>query len=166
MNEKNQRTKKRQILAQLPACRLTLSVSLRSGPVTAVKFGGQNVLASSSGDGSTKFWDLETGQETAEAVPEGFTFPKEGCAQKKSVNDLVVAAQGKTLRIFKVLDGNAETAHNAPVAFFQCDSEIKTFDVADLERSNMASNVASNLAVGCADGQVLQLWAAVLQTQV
>ena len=51
-------------------------VSLRSGPVTAVKFASEGIVASSSTDGSTKFWDLGTGQETektAEAVPEGFT---------------------------------------------------------------------------------------------
>ena len=37
-------------------------------------------------DGSTKFWDLQTGQETAEAVPEGFTFPKQGGAQEQRIN--------------------------------------------------------------------------------
>ena len=50
-------------------------LSLRSGPVTAVKFASEGIVASSSRD-STKFWDLGTGQETektAEAVPEGFT---------------------------------------------------------------------------------------------
>ena len=103
----------------VPACPLTRSVSLPSGYVTAVKFGGQNVLASTASDGSTKFWDLETGQETAEAVPEGFTFPKQGGAQTKSVNGHVVAAQGKTLCILKALDGSAETAHKAALAFFQ-----------------------------------------------
>ena len=107
-------------------------------------------------------------------MPEGFTFPKQGgaFAIEQSVDGYVVAAQGKTLCIFTAgnTDGadKAETTpqeEKAPVAFFQCDSEvqaIQAFDVADLERSNLASN----LAVGCADGQVLQLWAAVLQAQV
>ena len=40
------------------------------------------------------------------------------------------------------------------MAFFQCASPIAAFDVA-----------GANVAVGCEDGQVLQLFAAVLQTQ-
>jgi WD40 repeat protein len=139
------------------------------GPVTEVKFASQNVLASRGEDGSTKLWDVGTGQETAEAVPEGFDFSKQGGAEEQKVNGYVVAPKGSTLCIFKAADdsadgatdsadgvGTAETAiktERAPVAFFQCDSPIKTFDVA-----------GANVAVGCADGQVLLLWAAVLQT--
>ena len=135
---------------------------MRSGPVTAVKFAGPNTLASSA-DGSTKFWDLGTGQETAEAVPEGFTFPKQSGAQKQRVGGYVVAAMGQTLVIHKAPEDKAETAADGsddkagtetPVAFFQCASEIAAFDVA-----------GANVAVACADGQVLQLFAAVLQTQ-
>ena len=141
-----------------PAC--LLLVSLRSGPVTAVKFAGPNTLASSA-DGSTKFWDLGTGQETAEAVPEGFTLPKEGGAKEQKINSYVVAAKGQTLVIHKAPEDKAETAADGsdgkagtetPVAFFQCASEIAAFDVA-----------GANVAVACADGEVLQLFAAVLQ---
>ena len=133
---------------------------MRSGPVTAVKFAGPNTLASSA-DGSTKFWDLGTGQETAEAVPEGFTLPKEGGAKEQKINSYVVAAKGQTLVIHKAPEDKAETAADGsdgkagtetPVAFFQCAAEIKGFDVA-----------GAKVAVGCADGQVLQLFAAVLQ---
>ena len=138
-------------------------VSLRSGPVTAVEFASEGIVASSSTDGSTKFWDLGTGQETektAEAVPEGFTFPKEGGARERRINSYVVAAKGQTLVIHKAPEDKAETAADGkagtetPVAFFQCASQIAAFDVA-----------GANVAVGCADGQVLQLFAAVLQTQ-
>ena len=108
-------------------------------------------MASSSEDGSTKVWNLETGQETAAAVPEGL-FSKERGAQEQTVNGHVVSAKGRTLCILEAADGKAETA---PVAFFQCASEIKAFDVA-----------GANVAVGCEDGQVLQLFAAVLQTPV
>jgi hypothetical protein len=136
---------------------------LRSGPVTSVKFAGPNTLASSA-DGSTKFWDLGTGQETAEAVPEGFTFPKQSGAQKQRVGGYVVAAMGQTLVIHKAPEDKApedkvETAADGkagtetPVAFFQCASNIAAFDVA-----------GANVAVGCAGGQVLQLRAAVLLT--
>ena len=138
-------------------------VSLLSGPVTAVRFASEGIVASSSKDGSTKFWDLVTGQETektAEAVPEGFTFPKEGGARERRINSYVVAAKGQTLVIHKAPEDKAETAADGkagtetPVAFFQCASRIAAFDVA-----------GANVAVGCADGQVLQLFAAVLQTQ-
>ena len=133
---------------------------MRSGRVTAVKFAGPNTVASSSEDGSTKLWDLETGQEKAEAVPEGFTLPKEGGAKEQKINSYVVAAKGQTLVIHKAPEDKAETAADgsdgkaepAPVAFFQCAAEIKGFDVA-----------GAKVAVGCADGQVLQLFAAVLQ---
>ena len=146
-------------------------VSLRSGPVTAVTFASEGIVASSSTDGSTKFWDLGTGQETektAEAVPEGFTFPKAGGAKEHRINSYVVAAKGKTLCIFKAADeaetaeapkveaAEAEAEETAAVAFFQCASEIQAFDVSELERSH--------IAVCCADGQVLQLRAAVLLT--
>merc|ERR1712216_740098 len=117
------------------------------GPVTAVKFAGPNTLASSA-DGSTKFWDLGTGQETAEAVPEGFTLPKEGGAKEQKINSYVVAAKGQTLVIHKAPEDKAETAADGsdgkagtetPVAFFQCAAEIKGFDVA-----------GAKVAVGCA----------------
>ena len=144
---------------------------MRSCQVTAVKFASEGIVASSSTDGSTKFWDLGTGQETektAEAVPEGFTFPKEGGTEEKRINSYVVAAKGKTLCIFKAADeaetaeapkveaAEAEAEETAAVAFFQCASEIQAFDVSELERSH--------IAVGCADGQVLHLQAAGLLT--
>ena len=120
---------------------------------------------SSSADGSTKFWDLGTGQETAEAVPAGFTFPKQSGAQKQRVGGYVVAAKGQTLVIHKAPEDKApenkaetaadgKTGTETPVALFQCASPIAAFDVA-----------GANVTVGCADGQVLQLFAAVLQTQ-
>ena len=130
-----------------------------SGPVTAVKFVSQDIVASSSEDGSTKLWDLQSGQETVEAVPEGFTFPKQVGAQEKRINSYIVAAKGQTLCIFKTADKEetsetAETAETALVAFFQCASDIQAFDVSELERSH--------IAVGCTDGQVLQLREVVL----
>ena len=130
-------------------------------------FASQNVVASSSGDGSTKLWGVGTGQETSEAVPEGFTLSKKDGAKEHTVNGYLVAAKGKTLCIFKA-DGSehgsaagsadgAGKAKMAPVAFFQCSTDILAFDVSNFE--------GANIAVGCADGQVLLLWAAVLQTR-
>jgi WD40 repeat protein len=174
--------KKWKILARcqrLPAP-LTRSLSLRSGTVTEVKFASQHIIASNSADGRTKVWDLRTGQETAEAVPQGL-FSKGCSAQEQRVNGYVVAAKGNTLCIFRTTgvsvgsedaatgrahsadgEGRGKTEETAPVAFFQCDSEIIALDVSGLQRSSMAS---SNIVVGCVDGQVLQLWAAVLKTR-
>ena len=133
------------------------------------------MIASCSADGSTKVWDLRTGQETAEAVPQGLfqaLFSKERGALEQRANGYVVAARGSTLCIFRTTDGSAGSEHaamgsargaigagkpeTAAVAFFQCASEIVAFDVSELERSH--------IAVGCADGQVLQLRAVVLLT--
>ena len=136
----------------------------QSGIVTAVKFASQDMVASSSTDGSTKLWNLKTGEETAEAVPEGFTFPPQGRgAQQQRINSYVVAAKGQTVVIHKApqdkaetaADGKAGTETETSVAFFQCDDQINAFDVA-----------GANVAVGCACGQVLQLFAAVLHTRV
>ena len=72
-----------------------------------------------------------------------------------------VGHPGCCLVIHKAPEDKAETAADGsdgkagtetPVAFFQCASEIAAFDVA-----------GANVAVACADGQVLQLFAAVLQ---
>ena len=88
-------------------------------------------------------------------------MPKEGGAKEQKINSYVVAAKGRTLVIHKAPEDKAETAADGsddkagtetPVAFFQCASEIAAFDVA-----------GANVAVACADGQVLQLFAAVLQ---
>ena len=146
----------------LPTDTLCLLVSLRSGPVTAVKFASEDILASSCSAGSAKIWNLKTGEETPQAVPEGFTFPPQGRgAQQQRINSYVVSANGQTFLIHKALQDKAETAADGkagtetetPVAFFQCDHQINAFDVA-----------GANVAVGCADGQVLQLQAAVLLT--
>ena len=48
--------------------------------------------ASSSTDGSTKFWGLQSGQETAEEMPQGFKFTHQGGKQK--VNSYFVEAKG------------------------------------------------------------------------
>ena len=90
--------------------------------------------------------------------------------KKQRINSYVVAAKGQTLCISKAADDKAETAadgkaataetapevETATVAFFQCASEIRAFDVSELERSH--------ITVDCTDGQVLQLQAAVLLT--
>ena len=90
-------------------------------------------------------------------MPKGFTFPKQSGAQKQRVGGYVVAAKGQTFVIHKApevetaADGKAGT--ETPVAFFECASQIEAFDVA-----------GANVAVGCTDGQVLQLRAVLLLT--
>ena len=105
-------------------------------------------------------------------MPQGLfqaLFSKERGALEHWANGYVVAARGSTLCIFRTTDGSAGSEDaatgsargangagkpkTAAVAFFQCSSDIRAFDVE-----------GAKIAVGCADGQVLQLsWAAVLQ---
>ena len=76
--------------------------------------------------------------------------------KEQKVNGHVVTAKGNTLCIFKAADGSehgtaggadgAGKAETAPVAFFECPADIKVFEVA-----------CANIAVGCADGQMLHL---------
>ena len=65
----------------------------------------------------------------------GFTLSMKGGAKEHAVNGYLVAAQGKTLCIFKA----------------------GACDVSNLE--------GANIAVGCAHVQVLLLWATLLQTR-
>ena len=117
----------------------------------------ENLIAAGCRNSTIKVFDAQSG-DCLSTVPEGFTFPKEGGARERRINSYVVAAKGQTLVIHKAPEDKAETAADGkagtetPVAFFQCASNIAAFDVA-----------GANVAVGCADGQVLQLFAAVLQ---
>ena len=133
---------------QAAACR---TLRGHRGAVTQVKFASQNVLVSRSEDGSTKMWDVETGLETAEAVPRGFAFSEQGGAEEQKFNGYAIAISDDGV-LFIRSDKKAPDRGPA-MAFFQCDDQIKVFDVA-----------GANMAVGLANGQVLQLWAAVLQT--
>ena len=140
-----------------------------------MKFASRSVVASSQplASDSMRLWDLGTGRETSVAVPQGFTLNMArlcGYAPlEHTVNGYLVAAKGDVLCVFKA-DGSehgmagspadnadgAGAAEPAPVGFFQGSSAISAIDVSNLE--------GTNIAVGCADGQVLQLWTAVLQT--
>jgi len=153
----------------------------------------KNFLASCSHDKSIKLWEPATGISPGECLWTTSTLSGESDnaigpegkhtwrVKDQKVNGYVVSVTGKTLYIFNddAEDGGAGAAASsanedgaagsadgagkvktAPVAFFQCSAEIQAFDV------NKTFDVAcANIVVGCADGQVLQLWAAVLQTR-
>ena len=130
-----------------PAC--LLLVSLRSGRVTAVRFVGPNTVASSSEDGSTKLWDLETGQEKAEAVPEGFKFPKQGGAQKQRIGDYVVAAKGRTLVILEAPHDKAETAADGKA---ETAPKVETIKTAEAEQLTYVGRGGGGGCIDCQQG--------------
>ncbi len=112
-------------------------------------------LVSGGGDG-TRYWDVQSGE--AKSVLEGnnFAFSKASSGEQK-VGKFLITAEGDILRIFKSDDGVKDKADKdmAPVAFFRAPSPIETFDTS-----------GAHIAVGCQNGEVLQLRAAVLLTGV
>jgi hypothetical protein len=85
-----------------------------------------------------------------------FTFSKESCREQK-VGKFLITAEGDILRIFRSEGGVTDKADKemAPVAFFRAPAPIQTVDTS-----------GAHIAVGCTNGEVLQLRAAVLLTGV
>ena len=112
-------------------------------------------LFSGSDDGTTRCWDVHSGKakedEDAARVLAGgkFAFAK-GSSREQKVGEFLVTAEDDMLRIFKSAVKDKDTA---PVAFFRAPGTISTIDTS-----------GANIAVGCQNGEVLQLRAAVLLT--
>ena len=115
-----------------------------SGRVTRVAFAGQDLVASSSDDGSIRFWDRATGMEKEGAVP-GSVLEWSNCREQQ-VGRFRVAAEGDLLTIC-LLQG----AVRAP--FFRAPSRIGALVC-----------TGADIALGCDSGAVLQLQAEVLLT--
>ncbi len=129
-----------------------------SGPVTQVEFAHDGATLVSGGGGTTRYWDVQSGAagEEAKRVLEGnvFAFSK-GSSREHKVGNFLITAKGDILRIFKSEGGVKGKADKdtAPVAFFRAPAPISTVDTS-----------AEHIAVGCENGEVLQLRAAVLLT--
>ena len=115
-------------------------------------------LVSGGGDG-TRYWDVQSGE--AKSVVEGskFAFSK-GSSREQKVGKFLITAEGDILRIFAIFksdDGVTDKADKdtVPVAFFRAPAPIQTVDTS-----------GAHIAVGCQNGEVLQLRAAVLLTGV
>ena len=113
----------------------------------------------SGGSDGTRYWDVRSGE--AKSVVEGskFAFSK-GSSGEQKVGKFLITAEGDILRIFAIFksdDGVTDKADKdtVPVAFFRAPAPIQTVDTS-----------GAHIAVGCQNGEVLQLRAAVLLTGV
>ena len=125
------------------------------GPVTQVEFSDAGTVVSASHDGTTRFWDVATGEQKEEMPGEQFTFSK-GPSDKQTVGKYVVTKQGDLLLVHLTDAAIASANENAeqnkkPVAFFLAPAPIQTLQCA-----------VDRIAVGCQNGEVLHLRAAFL----
>ena len=132
--------------------------------MTQVEFPHDGATLVSGGGGTTRFWDVQSGQaKEGEAGEEGkgvlqgsvFKFSK-GSSCEQKVGKFLITAEGDVLRIFERKAGVQDEADKdtAPVvAFFRAPAPISTVDTS-----------GEHIAVGCENGEVLQLRAAVLLT--
>ena len=123
-----------------------------------VEFAHDGTTIVSGGEDGTRYWDVQSGEagEEAKRVLEGssFTFSK-GSSREQKVGKFLITAEGDILRIFKSEGGVTDKADKdrAPVAFFRAPAPICTVDTS-----------GAHIAVGCQNGEVLRLRAAVLLT--
>jgi hypothetical protein len=131
--------------------------------VTQVEFAHDGATIVSGGGGTTRYWDVQSGEakegeagDEAKRVLEGsiFRFSKRSSREQK-VGKFLITAEGDILRIFKSEGGVKDKADEdtAPVAFFRAPAPISTIDTS-----------GEHIAVGCQNGEVLQLRTAVLLT--
>ncbi len=132
--------------------------------MTQVEFAHDGATLVSGGGGTTRYWDVQSGEakegeagEEAKRLLEGsiFAFSK-GSSREQKVGKFLITAEGDILRIFKSEGGVADKADKkdtAPVAFFLAPAPISTVDTS-----------GEHIAVGCQNGKVLQLRSAVLVT--
>ncbi len=122
--------------------------------MTQVEFAHDGATLVSGGTDGTRYWDVQSGE--AESVLEGsvFAFSKASSREQK-VGKFLITAEGDILLIFKSEGGVKDKTdkHMAPVAFFRAPSPIQTVDTS-----------GAHIAVGCQNGEVLQLRAVVLLT--
>ena len=138
---------------------------LCSAPVTSVEFADDNTLVSADRS-ATKVWNIATGEEKTEALAGSkFALSKQGKDKhKQQVGRFVCTAEGDLLLIHLLADveeggdkaakaAKAAKTTRAPVAFFRAPSPIEALDCQGAE-----------IALGCNNGAVLLLRAAVLLT--
>ena len=129
---------------------------LCSAPVTSVEFADDNTLVSADSSGKTKVWNIATGEETTEALAGSkFALSKQGKDKhKQQVGRFVCTAEGDLLLINLLqAEDDAKGGARRPVAFFLAPSPIDALDCQGAE-----------IALGCNNGAVLLLRAAVLLT--
>ena len=137
-------------------CLSTMNVG---AAVRSVEFVDDHTLVSADGGGKTKVWNIATGEEKTEALAGSkFALSKQG--NRKQVGRFVCTAEGDLLLIHLLQAEDDEDDEDdekggarRPVAFFRAPSPIQALDCQGAE-----------IALGCNDGAVLLLRAAVLLT--
>ena len=136
------------------------------GAVTRLEFCDASMLVSASNDGTTRFWDVESGAEKGQDAQgthgealagERFAFTKTN-SKEQVVGGFIVTAQSDLVRVYEVDDASKEEegvadkdGKKTPVAFFAAPSDIQTLACA-----------GDKIAVGLQNGGVLHLRAAFL----
>jgi len=142
------------------------SLDGHGAPVTQLEFRDATTLVSASDDGTTRFWDVESGAEKGQDAQgthgealagECFAFTKTN-SKEQVVGGFIVTAQSDLVRVYEVDDASKEEEGVAdkdekktPVAFFAAPSDIQTLACA-----------GDKIAVGLQNGGVLHLRAAFL----
>ena len=137
---------------------------LHSKWVTQVEFRDATTLVSASKDGTTRFWDVESGAEKGQDAQgthgevmagERFAFTKIN-SKEQVVGGFIVTAKGDLVRVYEVDEDEKKTpvdkdGKKTPVAFFAAPSVIESLACA-----------GDKIAVGLQNGGVLHLRAAFL----
>jgi hypothetical protein len=128
-----------------------------------VEFAHDGATLVSGGGGTTRYWDVQSGEakegEAGEEAKRGlegrlFEFSK-GSSREQKVGKFLITAEGEILRIFKSVGGVTDTV---PIAFFRTPAPIFTVLPGGFD------TFGEYITVGCHNGEVLQLRAAVLLT--
>ena len=124
--------------------------------MSRVEFLDSEIVVSGDGSGKTRIWNIEDGTEAQASMAGGkFSFSR-GASTKQQVGRHVITADGD-LVLVRELDGakeakeSAAVKDSAPVAFFRARGNISVLDCA-----------GDQIAVGCENGDVLHLRAALL----
>ena len=127
--------------------------------VTSVEFADDNTFVSADRRGKTKVWNIATGEEKTEALA-GSKFALSKKWRKQQVGRFLCTAEGDLLLIHLLQAEDDEDDEDdekggarRPVAFFRAPSPILSLDCQGAE-----------IALGCNNGAVLLLRAAVLLT--
>ena len=136
------------------------SLSGHGAPVTQLEFRDATTLVSASDDGTTRFWDVESGEEKGQDAQgthgealagERFAFSKPSSTEQV-VGSFVVTAQDALVRVYEVDEGVADKDEKkTTVAFFAAPSVIRSLACA-----------GDKITVGLQNGGVLHLHAAFL----
>ena len=123
-----------------------------------MEFADNNTLVSADTSGKTKVWNIATGEEKTEALAGSkFALSKGKGNRKQQAGRFVCTAEGDLLLVHLLEaeddEDDAKGGARRPVAFFRAPSEIRALDCQGAE-----------IALGCNNGAVLLLRAAVLLT--